>query len=173
MDKNNVLNKVAQYHDQWVKLGEVFDKDIAEDIVQEMYLLLHKYKVTEEKMFTNGKPNRGYVFIIMRNIYFQIFNAKKRITKVELNESIYELEDDFDIDKELDWFHFRNKAEKEVDSWDWYDKKLFTLYRDTNLSIRKIAKETGISFVSIFHSLKKHKAILRELLKEDYDKLKL
>jgi hypothetical protein len=168
-----ILEKVAEYQDYLVELASVFDSEFAEDIVQEFYLLLHKYKVTEEQMFTNGKLNRGYCFIIIRNIHFQIYNVKKRITKCELNEEIYNMVDDFDLEKELDWNEFRTKAESEVNNWDWYDKKLFSIYRDTDISIRGLAKETGISFVSIFHSLKKHKEKLKELLKEDYDNLKL
>jgi hypothetical protein len=38
--------------------------------------------------------------------------------------------------------------------------------------MRKLAKETGISFVSIFHSLKGHKKKLRDLFQEDYNNLK-
>jgi len=169
----NVLEKIAKYHKDWVELAEVFDKDYAEDIVQEMYLLMYKYKVKEEQLFTNYRPNRGYCFIIIRNIYFQLHNIKKRINKCELNEEVYKMIDDFDLEKELDWNEFRTKAEDEVNSWDWYDKKLFTLYRDNKTSIRKLAKETGISFVSIFHTLKANKKRLKELLQEDYDNLKL
>lgn len=169
----SILERVAQHHEYLVELAEIFADDFAEDIVQEFYLLLHKYKVTEEQMFTNGKLNRGYCFIIIRNIYFQIYNVKKRIIKLELNDEVYNMVDDFDLEKELDWHNFRTKAELEVNNWDWYDKKLFTIYRDSNISIRGLAKETGISFVSIFHSLKKQKEKLKQLLKEDYDNLKL
>lgn len=168
-----ILERVAKYHKDWVELASIFDKDMADDIVQEMYLLLHKYKVTEQQMFTNDRINRGYIFIIIRNIYFQLFNIRKRINKVELNEEVYKMVDDFDMEAELEWFEFRNKAEDEVNSWDWYDKKLFTLYRDNKTSIRKLAKKTGISFVSIFHTLKANKKKLKELLQEDYDNLKL
>ena len=168
-----ILEKVAKYHKDWIELASVFDKDFADDIVQEMYLLLHKYNVTEEQMFTNGRPNRGYVFIIIRNIHFQLYNIRKRINKVELNDEVYNLEDDFSLENELNWNDFRNKAEQEVNSWEWYDKKLFTLYRDNKTSIRKLAKETGISFVSIFHTLKANKQKLKRLLQEDYDNLKL
>lgn len=168
-----ILEQVAKHHNYFVELASVFDSEFAEDIVQEFYLLLHKYKVTENQMFTNEKLNRGYCFIIIRNIHYQIYNAKKRIVKCELNEEIYNMVDDFDIEKELEWNNFRTKAESEVNNWDWYDKKLFSIYRDSNISIRGLAKETGISFVSIFHSLKKHKEKLKELLKEDYDNLKL
>ena len=45
-------------------------------------------------------------------------------------------------------------------------------YRDTNMSIRKIAAETKISWVSIFNTLKNAKNILKEKLKEDYEDYK-
>lgn len=168
----NILTKISKYHNDWVELASIFDKNWAEDIVQEFYILLHKYKVTEEQLFTNDKPNRGYCFVIIRNIYFQLHNQRKRIDKFELIDDVYLVIDDFDMEKELEWFEFRNKAEDEVNTWDMYDKKLFTIYRDNKTSIRKLAKETGISWVSIFNSLKEHKKILRELLKEDYKNLK-
>lgn len=173
MGNKSILERIAKYHNDWVELAEVFDKDFAEDVVQEMYLLLHKYNVTEQQLFTNERPNRGYVFIIIRNIHFQLHNIKKRINKCELNDEVYNLVDDFDLERELGWDTFRNKAEDEVNSWEWYDKKLFTLYRDNKTSIRKLAKETGISFVSIFHTLKANKQKLKRLLQEDYDNLKL
>ena len=168
-----ILERVAKYHKDWIELAAVFDKDFAEDIVQEMYLLLHKYNVSEEQMFTNGRINRGYVFIIIRNIHFQLHNIRKRINKVELNDEVYRLEDDFNLDAELDWNKFRNQVEEITEKWDWYDKKLFTLYKDNKTSIRKLAKETGISFVSIFHTLKDCKKRIKNELGEDYNNLKL
>ena len=43
-------------------------------------------------------------------------------------------------------------------------KNCFILYRDSNLSIRGIAAETGISWVSIYHTLKDAKAMkLKEI----------
>ena len=168
-----ILERVAKYHKDWIELAAVFDKDFAEDIVQEMYLLLHKYNVSEEQMFTNGRINRGYVFIIIRNIHFQLHNIRKRINKVELNDEVYILEDDFNLDAELDWNEFRNQVEEITEKWDWYDKKLFTLYKDNKTSIRKLAKETGISFVSIFHTLKDCKKRIKNELNEDYNNLKL
>ena len=40
------------------------------------------------------------------------------------------------------------------------------------MSIRKIAEETNISWVSIFNTLKKCKQELKELFKEDYEDFK-
>jgi hypothetical protein len=162
-----MLEKLFQHHNQLIEYAKIFDKSYCEDIVSETYLKLHQYS-SEEKCFTNGKLNKGYLFIVIRSVYLQTF-YNKFVTSEPIDIPI---EDNFDEDYEIEWYKFRTKCEAEVNSWDMYDKKLFTIYRDNDISMRKLAKETGISFVSIFHSLKAHKKKLRELFQEDYNNLK-
>jgi len=162
-----MLEKLFQHHKQLIEYAKIFDKSYCEDIVSETYLKLHQYS-SEEKCFTNGKLNKGYIFIVIRSVYLQTF-YNKFVTEQQIDVPI---EDNFDEDYEIEWYKFRTKCEAEVNSWDMYDKKLFTIYRDNDISMRKLAKETGISFVSIFHSLKAHKKKLRELFQEDYNNLK-
>ena len=59
-----------------------------------------------------------------------------------------------------------------VETWYWYDKKLFRLYYDKGMSMRKIAKETKISLKSVFNSLTKAKQRIREEFGSDYYKYK-
>jgi hypothetical protein len=162
-----MLEKLYQHHKQLIEYAKIFDKSYYEDIVSETYIKLHQYS-SEEKCFTNGKLNKGYIFIVIRSVYLQSF-YNKFVTSEPVDIPI---EDNFDEDYEIEWYKFRTKCEAEVNSWDMYDKKLFTIYRDNDISMRKLAKETGISFVSIFHSLKAHKKKLRELFQEDYNNLK-
>ena len=54
-------------------------------------------------------------------------------------------------------------------NWHFYEKGIFKIYRDSGLSIRGIAKETKISSVNIFHTLKKSKKAMRDLFGEDYE----
>ena len=162
-----MLEKLFEHHKQLIEYAKIFDKSYCEDIVSEVYLKLHQYS-SEEKCFTNGKLNKGYLFIVIRSVYLSQF-YNKFVTEELIDTPI---EDNFDEDYEIEWYKFRTKCEAEVNSWDMYDKKLFTIYRDNDISMRKLAKETGISFVSIFHSLKAHKKKLRELFQEDYNNLK-
>ena len=62
--------------------------------------------------------------------------------------------------------------DNELDDWHWYDKSIYKLYRDTELSIRGMAKDTSISSVNIFHTLKKGKDKMREKFSEDYEDFK-
>lgn len=166
-----MLEKLFKYHKEWVNLAKLYDANFAEDIVQEMYILIHKYG-KENKIFTNDIPNKGYIFITIRNIYLQqIQKVKDKVQKVEINESVLTEIDNFDFNTEIDWYDFRTKCEAEVNTWHPYDKKLFTLYRDSGMSMRKIANETGISFVSIFHTLKQNKIKLKNKFKDDYENL--
>ena len=59
-----------------------------------------------------------------------------------------------------------------MSTWSWYNRTLTKLYRDSNMSIRKIASETNISFVSIFNTLKKCKQQLKNQLYEEWQDYK-
>ncbi len=56
-----------------------------------------------------------------------------------------------------------------MDSWHWYDKGLFKLYRENEWSFREASKETKIGTKSIFNTIKYCKERLRENCAEDYE----
>ena len=56
------------------------------------------------------------------------------------------------------------KLEDCMNTFDEYDKKLFKLYYETGLSIRKLSDETGISFKSIQYTIDKVKKNIKQLL---------
>ena len=60
------------------------------------------------------------------------------------------------------------KVQKEIDSWHWYDKMLFELYRDSGMSMREMETATKISLTSIFNTIKNCKQRLRHAVGEDY-----
>ena len=62
--------------------------------------------------------------------------------------------------------------DEHIEDWRWYERRLFQLYRDSGLSIRGIAKETNISWVSIFNTLKNAKHELKQKFQDDWSDLK-
>jgi hypothetical protein len=66
------------------------------------------------------------------------------------------------------YLKIQDKIDKEVNSWHWYDQKVWHIYRDTGMSIRKLAKETTISPKSLFVTLKHCKNRIHNSLNEDY-----
>lgn len=172
MDKEvKWLAKVAERHSEWISIVNSFGEyDYDEDLVQQMYLTLYKY-ADEEKIIKNGVVSRGYIYFTIRSLYFQYYNSKKKIKKVYLDDEEYttEIPNASQMDEEVAFNNLCMLIDNHIEGWRWYEKKLFLLYRDTNLSIRGIAAETGISWVSIYNTLKHAKQELKEEFGEDYD----
>ena len=162
------LEQVAKHHKEWVeiihKLGEY---DFAEDIVQESYIALMKYADESKIIDVNGNVRKGYVYFTLRSLYYQFYNKKKKINKVSF-DGCWELFDDSNIEEHKAYNNICMLIDEELENWNWYDRKLFKLYRDTDMSMRDIAKETNISLISIFHSIKNYKEILNTKFQKDY-----
>ena len=72
---NNLwLKEIADSHSQWVKTVQGIGGDLySEDIVQEMYLKLHKSvqkRGSHTFLFKDGKLQKGYVFFTLRSILY-------------------------------------------------------------------------------------------------------
>jgi DNA-directed RNA polymerase specialized sigma24 family protein len=168
------IEQVAKHHKEWVeviyKLGET---DYAEDIVQESYMALIKYADEKKLIDENGKVRKGYMFFTLRSLYYQFYNKKKKVNKVSFDEQ-WEIFDDSNLEEQEAYNDICLMIDKELETWHWYDRKLFKLYRDSDMSMRDIAKETNISLISIFHSIKNYKEILNSKFEKDYqDYIKL
>ena len=166
------LKIVAKDHKEWVKLVQSFGEDFfAEDIVQESYLRLHKY-CKPENIIQDGQINKGFMYFVLRNLYLLHIKSEKKNAMVSLNELAVLKDEPTNLTKEESFSALLSKIHEEVDSWHWYDKQLFTIYKDTDLSIRDIAKETTISSSSIFNTLKNCKSKIKTKFKEDYEDFK-
>lgn len=168
------LKIVASEHKEWVNIVKSLGEyDYAEDIVQESYIALYKY-AKPENIITNGKVNRGYMFFTLRSLLYQYYNKKSKVHKLSLDsDEVYlQIPDTTNLDEHNAFYKLCNMIDKETSNWHWYDRKMFNLYKDTDMSIRKIAKETNISWVSIFNTLKNCKQIINNKFKEDYEDFK-
>mgnify|MGYP000533575163 FL=1 len=159
---------IAKNHSEWVRVvNSLGEYDFAEDIVQESYLALIKY-ATPDKVIKNGIVNKGYMYFTLRSLTFQFYNKRKKINKVRIDFERFEIADLNTIEEKEAFEKIYSLIEDETDKWHWYDKKLFDIYKNTDLSIRKIAEETHISWTSIFNTLKNCKQKIKDKHKEDY-----
>lgn len=171
MDRNlEWLNIVAKQHDTWVNIIKSFGEHFfCDDLVQEAYIALSKY-ADPDKIIKNGKVSRGYMFFTLKSMHHQFYNKKKKIKKVNIDDDKnflqFPAEDNIE---ENEAFHKICLLVDEVsEDWHWYDRKLWSLYSRTDMSIRKLASETKISWVSIFNTLKNVKLDLKNKLQEEY-----
>jgi DNA-directed RNA polymerase specialized sigma24 family protein len=165
---NKWLEQVAEHHKEWIKIINSFGEyDYAEDIVQETYIALYKYADATKIIDASGKVRKGYVFFTLKSLYFQFYNKKMKINKVSIDEQ-FTLFDDSNLEEHEAYNNICLLVDEEIKNWHWYDEKLFKLYRDSDMSMRDIAKETNISLISIFNSIKNYKEILNTKFSKDY-----
>jgi len=161
-----MLEELSKHHKEWITMVNKFGEfNYAEDFVQSMYLRIDKYSAFD-KCVTDGKVNKGYVWCVLRSMYFQYLKDKKRLERVSIGEGF--LIEDRVNEVDENYGVLLCKIDNEINSWHWYDKMLFKLYKDQDLTMRAIAEETNISLTSIFTTIKNCKDKLRDSVGEDY-----
>lgn len=174
------LKEIAKYHMEWVKtVRSLGGGEYSEDIVQEMYLKIFKY-VDANKIIINNKLQKGYIFFTLKSILYEYSGKKKMFPKEDISN--IEIVNDGELESKLAFEKFcikidnylkslETKARTENNENYWYDAKMFQTYKDEELSMRKLAKLSGISWVSVFHTLKNVKIDLKNRFQEDWDDL--
>jgi len=174
-----MLELLAKNHNLWLNmvLGFGCDYDTAQDIVQSMYLRMHKYVKDEQRiMYNDDEVNRFFIYVTLKNMYRTYMNAENKFVWFEVRE-------DDAIDSELMEIAFDEVMESafetlvarigaEMNTWHKYDRILSEKYFKSDYSLRDIAKGAGISLTSIFNSIRNNKKILKDKFREDYEDFK-
>ena len=147
------------------------DQELAQDIVQEMYIRLYKYVDDAEKiMYNETEVNTFFVYVTLRNMYTSLMKAKARFEFVDVStiedELIFE---EANVEAEVELQTLYEEIWETTDEWHWYDKKIFHLYHNTDMSIRTLEKQTKISARSIFNTLKNARERIQTDCKETYE----
>jgi RNA polymerase sigma factor (sigma-70 family) len=170
-EKLEWLNKVAKHHKDWVKIvnsfGEYF---FAEDIVQETYIMLMKWS-SEEKLFKDEQINKAYMYFALKNTFLQHLNKNNKIKFISIEDAV-NLQEENNEEENNAYNDLLNNIDLECNTWHWYDKQLFELYKNTNKSLRQISAETNISVTSIFNTVKTCKRRIKNNVGEDYEDFK-
>jgi len=172
-----MLELLAKKHKLWVKmvLGMGASIDVAEDIVQSMYLRIDKYVKDKKKiMYKDDDVNRFFVYVTLKNMFSSY--KKSKYLFYEIRENEYQTDEllytETNEEMEFAFIKFMAKIQEEMKTWHKYDRILSEKYLKSDYSLRDIATGTGISLTSIFHSMRQNKKILRETFKEDWEDFK-
>ena len=175
-----MLDLLSKNHSTWIAMGLSIGipKDLVEDFVHEMYLRLNKYiKDPEKIMYNENEVNKFYIYITLKNLWGDYAKAKGkykiiRIDDYEVNFEVVDGNDEtnYNYAKQSAEDKILKKIQVEVEGWEhWYDRKLFKIYYETDISMRKLARETNISVTSIFNSCKNYKDIIKSKFGEDFE----
>ncbi len=165
--------KVQARQDDFIQiihdLGEHF---YAEDIVQEFYIKLMKYG-KEEKVLKDGEPNMGYLYTILKNLFLNYQQEKQKVRKIDIDDNPIAVE--YDYYQPNDSEKLEAAIIKEMNTWQYFDNGVFRVYtgiqdkhREDAISMRAIAEGSKISTKTIFYTLKRCKAKIREKLQDEY-----
>ena len=165
MNKNKVLTLLAEYHNKWIASVDALinDENIqAEDIVQDMYLKIHSSKdEIINKAIVDSKPHIGYVNKILYTMYLKAQKEESLKTELKDNHTIETKE------PEINKFNIEKKIDEIVNSFYWFDRKLFNLYRKEFHTIRSLSKATKISHVVVHNTISKCKKKIKRKLKDE------
>jgi RNA polymerase sigma factor (sigma-70 family) len=182
-----ILEALSKEHKRWwhMALSICSDDQLADDIVQDMYIRIEKYVDEPDKIINpeTSEINSFYIFVTMKNIYFHWFNQRMRMSAFEVKDFDFFSEEEYNdglcsdsLDDEANMLDMEYAHQQIVDSiaaeikgWHWYDEKLFKLYFMTDMSLRDIAAETKISLSSIYNSIKNLRDLIKDKFGEDVE----
>ena len=165
-----ILELLAKRNDEWIRMAMSFgaDRDAAQDLVQDMYIRMYKYVDNPERiMYNEDEVNTYFVFVVLRNLFITSQKGVKfeSIDMADVDDS----HDEPNYEMETTHNNLLNELWEEVESWHWYDTKLFKLYHNTDMTIKKISEETKISERSIWNTLDNGRKRIQTNRKEAYE----
>jgi DNA-directed RNA polymerase specialized sigma24 family protein len=152
---------VAKKHKEWIKIVISFgcDKEIAEDIVQEMYIKI-QLKLEKGLDIMYGKEiNYYYIFKTLKSLFYDLKRKGKNITIVNIEDNINDFNTQIDI-------NYDSEYEKITDSLSemyWYNRKVFEIINGGE-KIAELSRKSGIPYYSLYNTYNKVKSKLKKLL---------
>ena len=141
-------------HKEWIKVVKSFgcNPSQAEDVVQEMYLQLHKDLNKGLDFSYKDDINHYYVYKILRGIFCNIYKKEARKLKAYIEELKTEIQefDENEID-EKEYQEREDKVGEVMSNLYWYDAKVFELIA-SGKSVASLSRETKISYYSLYNT---------------------
>jgi len=161
---------IDKNYKKWLNYAKIITSNKeAEDLLHDMIIVFIQKELPDEKMSDN------YVFISLRNSFLTRTTSKKN-NMIDTNLDIsFELEsvintNELDIQKMI---IDDNTTQKKLDcitntilNLNQFERKLYQLHFIHGLSQRKIAREIGVSHLTINQRINK----IKQKIKDNYDK---
>jgi len=152
---------VAKKHKEWIKIVISFgcDKEIAEDIVQEMYIKI-QLKLDKGLDIMYGKEiNYYYIFKTLKSLFYDLKRKGKNITIVNIEDNINDFNTEMDINYDSEY----KKITDSLSEMYWYNRKVFEIINGGE-KIAELSRKSGIPYYSLYNTYNKVKSKLKKLL---------
>tara|TARA_R100001463_G_scaffold7593_6_gene24237 strand:- start:512 stop:991 length:480 start_codon:yes stop_codon:yes gene_type:complete len=158
IEKKMIL--IAAKHKNWVEIVISFGcpKEISEDIVQEMYIKIHKKLKNGLNIMYNDEINYYYIFKTLRSLFYDLKRKEKNITIINIEDVNIDM-----LDNDVDYIKTYKKITDELDKMFWYDRKVFEII-NSGESIAEFSRKSYIQYYSLYNTYNKVKDKLKKLL---------
>jgi hypothetical protein len=158
VEKTMIL--IAKKHKTWIEIVTSFGcpAETSEDIVQEMYIKIHKKLNKGLDIMYKDEVNYYYIFKTLRSLFYDLKRKEKNITIINI--------EDVDIDKsisDIDYDKAYAIIKNELDNMFWYDRKVFEII-NSGESIAEFSRKSYIQYYSLYNTYNKVKDKLKKLL---------
>ncbi len=168
----SVLNLLAEKHNDWIRIVKSFgcNENTAQDIVQEMYIKIHK--LTQKGgnfMYNENEINHFYIFRTLRSMFIDLTRKQGRVKLISLDQDVFNDKEIKKIFKKLkvnEYSEYDNiekyskTIKKQLDTLHWYDKKIYNHIQNGE-SIKSLSDKTTISYYSIYNTYTRVKKYLQ------------
>jgi DNA-directed RNA polymerase specialized sigma24 family protein len=165
-------------HKTWIKYVISFgcSTEIAEDYVQEMYIKIYNYSLKGNSlMFNESEVNYFFIYVTLKNMYFDDLRATKKISFIELEdnrtfEETEYTEGDFKLqtDAVQNWLTELNTEINKEQEYSQYQASLCYIrfiYQKIfieDISVQQLANETHLSYWSIRNTVVRIKQQIKD-----------
>ena len=168
MNNNTLVEHTYKKHHTWLiqcSYNLTGNNLEAENLVQDLYLRLLELDNIQKLIYKND-INVYYLYKMLRSMFLN--NQKKTINTSSINENLFDIADEeYDIEKDTEWEKILKLTNEALNNTYWFDQNLLKVYLQENHSIQSLHDVTGISNSTIWTSMKKTKAHIRNYVKEN------
>jgi|TARA_R110000744_G_scaffold12732_4_gene37626 RNA polymerase sigma factor (sigma-70 family) len=178
-DKYQEINDFV-YHIQtkYFQKKGIYHEDITQDLYLKIYKELEKVEEKPHLVLKFLEPfSDGKTFLIykrVRHMFIDMFRKEKKYMhfddiKLSANEKKLLIDESHKI--EFDTKSIDEKVDDYVETFFWFDKKLFNLFRyDFKTHQRNMIKETKLSKSTIYRTVKRCKIKIKNQFKDEFKK---
>tara|TARA_B100000768_G_scaffold34260_1_gene32867 strand:+ start:5940 stop:6449 length:510 start_codon:yes stop_codon:yes gene_type:complete len=159
VEKTMIL--IAKKHKEWINIVISFGcgKEIAEDIVQEMYIKI-QLKLEKGLDIMYGKEiNYYYIFKTLKSLLIDLKRKGKNITIINIEDNIINGDIESDVNYESEY----KKITDSLSTMYWYNRKVFEIINGGE-KIAELSRKSGIPYYSLYNTYNKVKSKLKKLL---------
>jgi len=156
---NYTINDIFKKHKVWVDIVCSFgcNPQTAEDIVQEMYIKIHKKKQAGLNIdYGDNDFNYYYVFKTLKNLFYDLKRKQNKVKIIDIEYCNNMSSNDNFIDYQIAY----NEIKKTLNKMYWYDKKVYELI-EQGQSVAQLSRKTGIPYYSLYNTYKKVVKLLK------------